>query len=157
MVGKQLPKQTNWQAELMLLESGLDSIQLQQKIDSLTFYGKRLMIIAEQSPELLRNIMQNLHEGLGSIISAFDYQRIAFMKDFQKERIAITAVLQKERTLAMQELDVTATKVVNDSWTHVREIIKDILLWVIIIVILVLGMPFWLGVLVGRTVLKPKV
>jgi len=76
------------------------------------------------------------------------------MRDLHRERVEITDAIHREREAIMKDLHATTTQGVNDSWQHIRSTIHALFFWIVLIFIIVLGIPFVLGYIVGRTLKK---
>jgi hypothetical protein len=72
----------------------------------------------------------------------------------QKEREILVHALQMERATVMHDLDTISQNVTNILMANVRELISEILVYIILILIIVLGLPFTFGFLLGRSIRK---
>ena len=148
----QWPRQARWRTELLVMERDLDQVDLRRHIDSLTAYADRIATIMESSPQLAREITDELVAGLDPFLLAAERERIAIMQGFDEQRIALTATIQQEREIILASVDVTAVRVADVAMTRVREGLTAYLFWLSIIMAIVLGLPFAFGYITGRAV-----
>jgi len=147
ILGEQIPNEVLWGTQLFVAENADDLA----KLDSLAAYADRIASLVDRSPELLREAVEELKTGLDPILGELDRQRQAAMQELRRERIEITESIHRERELFMKDLHATTTQVVNDSWGHLRSTVDTLLFWFALILAILLGVPFALGYIVGRT------
>ena len=134
------------------MERDLDQVDLRSHIDSLTAYADRIATIMETSPQLAREITDELVAGLDPLLVAAESQRIAIMQGLNEQRVALTSTIQQEREIILASVDITAVRVADVAMTRVREGITAYLSWLTIIVAIGLGLPFVFGYIAGRAV-----
>ena len=152
----QWPRQSRWRTELLLMERNLDQVDLRGHIDSLTAYADRIATIMETSPQVAREITDELVAGLDPVLVAAERQRIAIMQGLNEQRIALTETIQQEREIILASVDVTAIRVTDVAMTRLREGLTAYLLWLSIMTAIVLGLPFVIGYITGRAVSRSR-
>jgi hypothetical protein len=161
MAGDQLPEQTAWRTELFLRRSGVDRNSLQQELDRFGARMERVASVAEQTPAILDSSLTRLQQELSVLMQAVDDQRAAALEGlgreraalveaFSRERATLVEAFSKERVATMEELERYSDQVLADAWSQIRLIINSVLIGAVALVIVLFGVPFGVGVLVGR-------
>jgi hypothetical protein len=76
------------------------------------------------------------------------------IESLTKEREAITKTIEQERANVMKDLDALTTHAIDEVFSQTRLLVENAL-WLAVLLILVLwGLPFATGFLVGRLVRK---
>jgi len=150
--GEQLPLLTRWRAEMLLRESGIDTLDVEAQLDSMQALVTRIVTVAETSPELLRDATRAFHEEMQPLLLVIDQRLAAMMVSLSLERAAIIEALAIERAAVMADLDHTAQAVVAQTMDSLHRVIKLVLILAIILALVIIGGPFVLGFLAGRAV-----
>ena len=162
-----IPKMAKWRTEAYLYESGVDSIDIKAMMDSINLLTSRISYIAENTPELLDTALIKLNAQLAPLILRLDKrwgetlwkigeEREALIQAFDEQRVTISETLAMEREVIMDDLDVLAKDLVEQSWVHIKELIFKSLFLILLILIVMLGLPFGLGYVTGKTLAKRK-
>jgi hypothetical protein len=147
----ELPRQAEWNTKLIILENELDSLNIGRNLDSLAIMIENLNTLIKASPEYLDSALVQLTP----LFDRIDRKWSLTLRILQKEREILLNALQLERQAVMADLDQISQNVAQILMDSVRQLISDILIYIIIILIVILGIPFTMGLLVGR-VLKAK-
>jgi hypothetical protein len=145
LLGDQVPNRTAWRSELFLRESGVDGRSLQTQLAGFNERVERLAFVAEQTPDLV----------------ALDVQRVAVMEGLERERLGLAAVVARERaalveavaaerTATLEELERYSDGVIADAWSQIRDLLGIAIFGLIALLLVLFGVPFGLGMLVGR-------
>jgi len=159
--GEQLPNRTAWRTELFMRESGVDGRSLQAELAVFGARIERVAAVAEQTPELLDDALLRIDQDLAVLMEAIDVQRAAVMEGLERERLGLTEAVARERAALVEafsaeraatlaELERWADQVIADSWSQLRGLVSIALFGVIVLLLVLFGLPFGLGVLVGR-------
>lgn len=159
--GDTVPSQVMHRTELALRESGYTRGDVQASIRQLNERLERLTAVAESTPELVRGaeaeVRQSLHEVLDRLDAssrtageALHAERVALFADLQSERTAVMAELDVERKAAAEDAARISSRVVKETGAQLRELAAEVLLLLIVLAVVVLGLPFAAGYLVGR-------
>jgi hypothetical protein len=92
----------------------------------------------------------SLDKELASVLQALDKQVAVLMQALEKERGAVLVTVEKERAAVMQDVDRIVRETTERSWQNVRAMVKEVLFYLVVLVLIVLGLPFVFGYLVGR-------
>ena len=159
--GDTLPLQVTREAELALREAGFSGEQAQAAIHDLDERMARLAAVAESTPELVRGAQADVRQSLREVLERLEASSRSAGETLHAERVALFADLQSERTAVMAELDLQrkalaedaariSTRVVRDTGAQLRELAAEVMLLLIVLAVVVLGLPFAAGYLVGR-------
>lgn len=159
--GDTVPAQVMHETELALRESGYTRGDVQAEIRQLNERLARLSAVAESTPELvhgaeaqvrqsLREVLERLDTSSRSAEQALHAERVALFTDLQSERAAVMAQLDVERKAVAEDAARISSRVMKDVGTQLRELAAEVLLLLIVLAVVVLGLPFAAGYLVGR-------
>jgi hypothetical protein len=140
----QLPKETRWHAELVVLQSQTEFIdQLLDDVASVDESIQKLERFFDESPNLIASerqvILDELRRELGAALESIDSQRIQTLDALNKERDLLLealdadldrafAFIQQERNQTMAELDELTQKAVQDTFQGTRALV-DLVFW----------------------------
>jgi hypothetical protein len=161
LYGDQIPTDSLWQTQLALSQAGYGDVNMQQVLEGI---DARLAVIgrlADTSPELVHGAIADLRAGIFDVADRFDQssarltdslheELITLSGTVREERAAITDAFDVQRAALMKEAERVATQVTERSWRHIRGLARELALYWLLLVIVVLGMPFAAGYLVGR-------
>jgi hypothetical protein len=177
-------KQASWAVQLYMLDSGLGEqidkrmtsldaasralvASSRQATDSLQRVERRLMNLADKSPEFIDTTLTRLSADLESVagelntswastitlLDQINQQWQTTLVALSSERQAVLDAYQEERSVLMQELD----RKIDRSWDHLKTSLSRIGIYAIVFLVLMLGMPFAMGFIAGRATRKPGV
>jgi hypothetical protein len=95
--------------------------------------------IADRFDQSSTRLTQSLHDEL-----------LTLTRTVREERVAISGTFDAQRAAFMQDAAQVANQVTESSWRHIGRLGREFALYWLLTVILVLGMPFVAGYLVGR-------
>ncbi|HJT21994.1 MAG TPA: hypothetical protein VJ746_16075 [Nitrospira sp.] len=113
---------------------------------------ERFASAVEKSPYLLKTKLDELQTELVKEDGFVTQQRNAFFEGMKKEREAVTAAIRDERLNAMKELDAYTTHALDEVFSQVTRLVERSLGFLIALILVVWGLPFLAGFLVGRAV-----
>lgn len=154
-------KQLQWETQLYLNEKGIDSIKIEQKIKEFQSQTERLINVAENAPELIddalitfRQQMDPLFSGLNTSVSdamlRLSEERLLIDRMIERERYAFDKMLQRERKILTEEAHTIVNDGVKNTMAELRSTIRTLALLGILFVIVILGLPFYAGYLLGK-------
>jgi hypothetical protein len=161
LYGDELPSATLWQTQLALRQQGYGSLQWQQAIgrldDSLGDIGN----LASQSPELLRGSVNDLRDIMSGaegrldhswmqMMRATDAERAAFAHDVGQERVDVAAAIDLQRAALTQDAERIINQVTDTAWRQLHRLVGELALAALLLIVVLLGLPFAAGYLVGR-------
>ena len=160
-------KQLQWNTELMLKKNGIDSLKIKQISDSLGLKFNKLVVLAEESPELFKNALSDFQSDLavfneklnGSIVYSMNHlsqEREIVANALKDERIALDSIILRERIALSKEAEVLGVQLLDNSMNHLKEIIKTVLGYLILLLAVIIFLPFLIGYYTGKTFSKNK-
>ena len=159
--GEALSSQALWKTELAIHQSGLTGKEMHSTLDDLNARVDRMAAAAEKAPDLVHSAIAEVHQTLIGIINRLNESSATMMQALHEERIALTADVRIEREAALIAIDeqrkalaLDAAKisdqVVATAGQEARRLAREVLMFLIVLSIIVLGLPFAAGYLVGR-------
>lgn len=159
--GQEIPAVSLWQAERALEHSGLDAASFRSTFRNIDAELARISTLAETSPALAHEAIAELRRSLSDSSDRLDnawsqmlqtlrFERAALAANIASERESLTAAADVERARITADAAGIAQRAIDTSWTELRRLIREVLLLLIVLAILVLGLPFAAGYLVGR-------
>ncbi len=160
-------KQLKWNTELLLKENGIDSLKIKQVSDSLSLKINKLVLLAEKSPDLFKKALLSFQSDLrtfneqlnGSIVYSMNrlsLEREIVSNTLKNERIAIDSIILRERIALSKEAEVLGTHLLDNSMNHLKEIVKTVLGYLIVLLAVIIFLPFLIGYYTGKTFTKNK-
>ena len=159
--GDTVPTQTMRRTELALSESGFARGDLKAALHQLDERLERLTAAAESAPQLVRgaeaDVRASLHEVLmqldGSARAAEETlhgERLALFAELQSERAALVAAVDQQRRALADDAARISGRVVHDAGVQLRDLAAEVLLLGMLLTVVLLGLPFGAGYLLGR-------
>jgi len=159
--GETLPPQVMWSTQLGLRESGYAPGDVQAALRRLDERMERLATVAESAPGLvhgaeadvrqsLREVLDRLQESSRAAGEELHAERIALFADLQNERRAVVAAVDTQRQALTADAARISESAVKNAGTQLRELAGEVLLLLIVFTVVILGLPFAAGYLVGR-------
>ena len=154
-------KKLGWQTSLFLKESGLDSIPLEMRLAAVEYELERLADVAVNSPEILSDAIADFRNSVYPIFSELNSQidrtmvslaveRRALDQLIIRERTALDTLILRERLALSQDAREIADTGIKNAMAEVHDVVKSVLFFGILGLIVILGLPFYLGYLLGK-------
>jgi hypothetical protein len=162
MFSEALPSQVMWRTELALQDSGLSREEIHAVWQKLDERSASLLTTANKAPQLVHDAVAQTRAAVLDVLNRLDASSAATIGALRSERIALSDTLSSERTVLLDAADKErkavaldaadiASRVVNETGQQVRYLAREALALLIVLAIVVLGLPFAAGYLVGRT------
>lgn len=159
--GETTPVQAMRVTQLAMLKAGYSRQDMQAALKQLNDRLDRLTAVAESAPELvqgaedefrksLREVLGRLDAESNSMAATVDRERKELFADLQDERVAVLAAVDVQRKALSQDATRITDKVVKDSGAELRRLAWEVVALIIALAIVLLGLPFAAGYLVGR-------
>jgi hypothetical protein len=161
MYGDTVPSRAMWRTQLALRESGYTGSDVQSALDRLDNRLARLSAVADAAPDLVHGAVADVRHSVDDVLNRLDASSAALIKALEVERAALSTTVRTEREAvtgavdaqrAAIALDATriADQVVRSAGEEVRRLAREVLLLLILLFMIVLGLPFAAGYVVGR-------
>jgi len=156
-----LTLQTIWRTELALRESGYSRSDMRAALGQLDERLARLSAAAESAPQLVHQAVADVRQSVIELLQRVDSSAASILETLRTERAALSADVRTEREAVVMAADVErkaiardaariAEQVVRSSGEQARHLAREVLLLLIVLAVVVLGLPFAAGYLVGR-------
>lgn len=158
IVNEQIQNQIEWQKQLFTVKWDNDSLsdQIFARTDSLSLMMNRLVILARESPEMLGTIAVRLREELGPMLMDLGTQMNMSILQLSRQREELQRFIDEQRALVAQEINQTSDKIIAAAADSVVKIIRNLILYFILLILVLFGVPFGLGYSFGRMRLRRK-
>jgi len=154
MYGNTIPSQMLWRAQLVAGNSGISSKDVQTALQRLDQRLARLSAMADATPDLVNGVVRDVRKQV-------DTSWVEMLETVRTERAAFAAEVSQEREAAMKDIDAErqalaadvariSSQAIADTGTEVRRLVREALSLVIVLAIVLLGLPFAAGYLLGR-------
>jgi hypothetical protein len=154
MYGDTAPSQMIWNAQLAVLESGLSGKELQAALQRLDEHLAELTEVANQSPSLVKGVAHDVDTRINAswteMIGALHTEGRTLSGSMSTERQATVQALDVERAAVTADAARIASQVIVEAGEQARHLLREALFIVIAIAVVLLGLPFAAGYLVGR-------
>ena len=158
---ERVPEMSLWQAELALDRAGFDDASFRTAFQNIDTQLAKISKLAETSPELAHEAIAELRGSLLATSDRLDASGMQMLRTLRAEREALAANIATERENAIAAFDTERARVsadaaqisaraVDTSWREIHKLVREALLLTILMMLVVLGLPFGAGYLVGR-------
>jgi hypothetical protein len=158
---ERVPAMSLWQAELALDRAGFDDASYRTALRNIDTQLARISKLADTSPELAHEAIAELRDGLRASSDRLDaswvqmlrtlrVEREALAANIAAERESVTAAFDTERTRLSTDAAQIAAQAVDTSWRELRKLVREALMLTTLLAVVMLGLPFAAGYLVGR-------
>jgi DNA-binding transcriptional MerR regulator len=156
-----LALQTLWRTQLALREAGYSGTDIRAALRQLDERLAKASAAAENAPQLLHDaiaevrrsvldVLERVDSSSARMIAALRTEREALAADVRIERQAIVTAADAQRRALAQDAATIAERVVRSSGDEARRLAREVLALMIVLAVVVLGLPFAAGYLVGR-------
>jgi hypothetical protein len=156
-----LASQAMWRTQLAMRDSGYSGNDIRSALRQLDDRLAKVSAAAENAPELMHDAVADVRRSVFEALDRVDKSSAAMIEKLRVEREALTEDLHNERDTVLaaadtqrkalaQDVSRIADQVVKSSGEQVRSLAREVLLLLIVLAIVVLGLPFWAGYMVGR-------
>jgi hypothetical protein len=156
-----LGKRLNWKAEMMFLEKGIDSMDIETKLKEIDRQFERLIVVAESSPETIKDAIIEFRSNISPLFRSLNYEIGSAMENlslemrsldstFQRERIAIGSIIKRERMALTTKADTLVETGIESALDSVGKTLRNLIIYFILLFLVVLGLPFYIGYVIGK-------
>ena len=137
---------------------------------------QRVVAVVETVPRVLTNALHDLRDGFlppvarleqqwTNTLTVLGHEREGLMLDIAKERallvqavtdqrIAVLKSVDEQRAALMNDVNHLASEALDHSLAQGRGLVRDVLFYAVLLIVVVLGLPFFFGFMVGRVTSK---
>jgi hypothetical protein len=161
LASESLTLQTIWRTELALREAGYSRSDIRAALERLDQRLAKVSAAAESAPQLVHGALADVRESVIDVLHQVDSSTAAILETLRTERIALATDVHTERQAMLTAADAgrqaiardaarIADQVVKSAGEQARHLVREVLLLLIVLAIVVLGLPFAAGYVVGR-------
>lgn len=154
-------KRLTWQTQKLLKENGIDSINVQSKLDEIDRQFERLLLVAENAPEDFEEAIIEFRKNVSPLFESLNYEIRRSMKDVStnldkvdqmllRERAELDTIIQRERQALTVKADELVETGIEKAFDGISDMIRNIIIYLIILLLILFGVPFYLGYLLGK-------
>ena len=158
-------KRLNWKTEMILRQRGIDSMDIEAKIAEIDRQFDRLIQVAENSPETIENAIKEFRNNIGPLFRNLNYEIGSAMQSLssdvqsvnsmlQRERVALDSIIKRERSALTTKADTLVETGIENAFEGLGKTLRSLIIYFIVLFIVVLGLPFYLGYAIGKRKLK---
>jgi hypothetical protein len=152
--GDTAPSQVLWRAQLAGLESGISGKDVQTALRRLDERMEHLSVMADAAPELVNGIVRDGSKRVDAawieMMDALHTEGTTLSTTLRTERQAAADAIDVERTAVASDAARIASQVIRDAGEEARRLVREAMLLAIALAVVVLGLPFVAGYVVGR-------
>ncbi len=153
---EQTMRETQWSGEKLLKQSNIDSLDIQKMADDFNKQFEELIVVLRNSGRTMQEDAIVMHRDIAVFSHNLDENFDSLMVIATRELTHFRDSLGVEREAIMEDLDKTSNKLVKTAMVELHAMVKDILFYVLLILIVILFIPFGLGFITGKTLTKKK-
>jgi hypothetical protein len=154
MYGDNAPEQMLWRAQLIGQQSGVTGQDVQSALKQLDARMARLTDLADKTPDLVngtvRDVQKRLEASWAQMLGELRYQGTALSVALDTQREAATRSINEQREAITADAERISNELLRQAGAEARQLVREALLLVIVLAVIVLGLPFAAGYLVGR-------
>ena len=142
----------DWTGDLLSLRMQQDSLRdrLATQLDSLERDFSRLTDVAADLPGVSREIAAELNAALAQAMATFNAGVDNAFADIDRQRMALQAYVSAEREALISQTQQAADDAIARILAAVPALIGKVVVWIILLVVVLVGLPFLLGFHAGR-------
>jgi len=154
MYGDTAPEEAVWRVQLAAQEAGVGGRDLQEGFKRLDDHFAKLSSMVDTAPQrvdiVVRDLRAQFDSTLRELIAAMHSESAALSAEMNSQRQAAVDAINTERAAIAADASRVASQVVRDAGEEARKLVREALMAVLALAIILLGLPFAAGYLVGR-------
>jgi len=154
-------KRFNWKTEMILKEKGLDSVAFEAKFAEFEKQFDRLIAVAENAPENMDGAIKEFRKNMGPLFNNLNYEIRLAMQSLSsdvmsidtmlmRERVVLDSIVMRERIALTAKADTLVETGIEKAFEGLGNMLQKLIIYFILLFIVVLGLPFYLGYLTGK-------
>jgi hypothetical protein len=160
LYGDNGPSQALWRAQLVVQESGLSAAELQTGLQRLDQRIAALSLLADETPQLVKGVVRDVgtrfNASWAEIMGSLHSEGRTLSSSMSDERQATMAAVDVERAAVTADAARIASQVISQAGEEARRLLREAMFVIIVLALVLLGLPFAAGYLVGRARRRPS-
>jgi hypothetical protein len=122
---------------------------------------ERLITVAENSPETIKEAIVEFRYNISPLFEGLNYEIGSAMESLSedltsvdsmllRERVALDSIIKRERVALTEKADTLVDEGIKTAFDSIGDTLSSLILYFILLFVVVLGLPFYLGYLIGR-------
>jgi hypothetical protein len=156
-----IAEQSMWRTELALRQSGYSATDIRDALKQLDDRLSKVSAAAQNSPQLVHDAVDQVRQSVLQVLDRVDaasatvlkgimVQREALFADVRTERAAMMVAADEQRRAIVSDATRLAEQIVKQSGEEARRLVRQMLIFLILLALVVLGIPFAAGYAAGR-------
>lgn len=148
----QLSNELAWSKQIFTLgieQKGIPE-KISHKLDSISVSFNRMVLILENSPELINAISGDLNIQMQSLISSLNSAVNSAFYNLSGERIAMQEFIDQQRKELSKEVQQGVDIAIRTAFEALPALIGKIIIYVIFGLLILLSIPFLIGYMLGK-------
>lgn len=141
----------SWTKDIIEIEWERDStaLSVQGQLDSLERKFERIVLVMENIPQISDDVMQMFNKNVESLMGTMEQTLDVAFGQIDRQRNEIQRYVSSEREAVLEQSREAARDVAADMMDRLPPMIRDVAVWLALMAIVVLGLPFAAGYWVG--------
>jgi hypothetical protein len=153
VLGEQVPNTTRWQLDIFQRQLTNDTIETLHQIENVSLAMQKLVTLLED-PTMLDSAMLLIKTEITPMLLETQLQWDRTLGVIGEERSALTDSLRAQSQDLVADLDELSIKMIDHTiertFAQIPDILGSVALLLIVVMLVLFGLPFGLGILVGR-------
>lgn len=148
---QQMSNSIGWSKDIFEMRLEQDSLRLQvgAQLDSLERSFNRIVVVAEHLPEITDKMLEELNRQVALLMGTMNASVDNAFADFDRQRDELQQYVSREREALVGQLRETGDDLVRTVLDAVPGLIGEILLYLVLALVVLIGGPFALGFWLG--------
>ena len=148
---EQIVSSIGWSGEILALQWRQDSLRsnIESRMDSLDRYAERTVAMLENLPEMSGEVIAALEEHLSAIMRTLDGSVKDAFEQVDMQRLMLQRFVSVQQNLLVQQADTLMQHGIDAAAREVPRIVNRVAAWIIVAAIVIFGLPFTAGFLIG--------
>ena len=145
----------------------MDSVAFEAKFAEFEKQFDRLLTVAENSPETIEVAIKEFRKNIGPLFNSLNREiRLAMLSlssdiaftdtVIMRERVVLDSILMRERIALTTKADALVETGIEKAFESLENMLRDLIVYYVLLYIVILGLPFYFGYLVGKRKNKPE-
>lgn len=146
----------SWETELMLKKNKIDSIDIVKISNNINRHIETFMNLLEKSGSELQKDADTFQYEFSNFVDEIGNSLDSISLLAKNEMAIFRDSITSERKAVMKSIDETSIKITDLALKELKTILNDLFIYIIIISVIVLGIPFTIGFIAGKYISKKE-
>lgn len=149
---EQIMNNIGWSKDIFDLQMQQDSIRtrLVQQLDSLERNFDRMVVVIEHLPQIADYMSQSFSTEVSAMIRTMNGAVDNAFSDLDRQRAELQAYISSERETLIVQAREAVDLAVQNALDQVPALVAKLLVWIVLFAVVMLGVPFGIGLWLGR-------